>query len=678
MKEDFYIRHECIGCKGSNLTEVLDLGAMPLANAFVSQDEIGHEDRKFPLSVSFCNDCSLLQVMQTVNPDILFSHYDYITSASSPLIPHFEDLGHVLANEFIESDKDLFVDIGGNDGTLLNAVKDRCRVLNIDPAKNIADLSKSKGIETLTDFFGTDVAKKVVDKFGTAKVVTANNVFAHIANIRDAFEGAGILIGDDGVLVIEVHWVGNLIGDGGFDQIYHEHLCYWSLTALKNLIDSLGMNVFRVELIPIHGRSMRVFISRSRDMDNSVEEILEEEWKLGLNTKNTFLNFGKEVEKNRKVLLETISRLKSEGKSIVAYGAPAKGNTLLNYFGLDSNLIDYAIDTTPMKQGKYTPGVHIPILHPDTVKKDVPDCFLLLAWNYADAIIQKENSFIDNGGKFIVPVPTIKIIDKKKTSNFFLGNHFIKTKKAFKEGGVFLFLKRLIVFFFLKLKSFLFLIFRPLLIKFVNRIKHKGYEYVLFTIFRFPISFFLKPAQVKSEFLSLSEMVKKRNPNIIVEIGTANGGTLLTFSSLMHEEGTIISIDLPGGSFGGGYSRFRVPFYRSFARKKQAISLFRENSHDINTLNMLNSVLKGRKIDFLFIDGDHTYEGVKKDFFLYRELVSENGMIAFHDIAVHPENSGCEVHRFWEEIKMEYKKEKILEFIEDREQGWGGIGIIFF
>ncbi len=410
MKEDFIKRNLCLSCGGKNLTGILDLGMMPLANAFLSKDDLTRDERKFPLTVVFCNKCSLLQSPDIVNPNLLFKEYDYVTSASGPLVVHFEEMANVLSDEFIRSKDDLFIDIGGNDGTLLATIKNKSRVLNIDPAENVAPLSKEKGVETLNVFFGKDVAKKIIEDYGNARVVTANNVFAHIADIRDAFEGAKILIGDDGVLVVEVHWVGNLIGDGGFDQIYHEHLCYWSLTALKHLVDSIGLNIFRVQLIPFHGESMRVFISKDRPIENSVFSLLERERNMGLDKKEAFLNFKDKVEKNKKLLRNTIFELTKNGKTIVAYGAPAKGNTLLNYFELTPDVISYATDTTPMKQGKFTPGTHIPVYNPEKAKENTPDYFLLLAWNYADAIIKKEEGFIKNGGKFIIPVPEMRII----------------------------------------------------------------------------------------------------------------------------------------------------------------------------------------------------------------------------------------------------------------------------
>lgn len=411
MSQDFIKRESCASCGGENLSLILDLGLMPLANGFLFKDDLNKEEKKFPLTVFFCNNCSLLQIVDVVNPNILFrKEYDYITSASTPLIPHFEEMANDIEQEFITSKNDLFVDIGGNDGTLLNAIKDRCRVVNIDPAQNVVSLSLEKGIETINEFFNFHLAEEVVKKRGNATVVVANNVLAHIANIKDVFEGIKTLIGEKGVLVMEVHWVGNLLTEGGFDQIYHEHLYYYSLISLKNLVNPLGLDIFRVELVPTQGQSMRVFMSHNRKSEKSVIDFLEKEKLIGLNKEETFIKFGKKVEKSKKELKNLLLKLKGDGKVIVTYGAPAKGNTLLNYFGLDGSVIDYAIDTTHFKQGKYTPGTHIQIFSPEKILKVKPDYFLLLAWNYKDAILEKEKHLREKGIKFIIPIPEVLIL----------------------------------------------------------------------------------------------------------------------------------------------------------------------------------------------------------------------------------------------------------------------------
>ncbi len=402
-------REDCRGCGGKNLTLILDMGSMPPANSFIKASEIGAE-KTFPLTILFCGDCKLLQVPDIVDPQILFGQYDYLTSASAPLAEHFRKMAGTISKKFSLKENDLVVEIGGNDGALLEALKGKCRILNIEPAKNVAELSVKKGIETVNEFFGLPLAGKIVEKYGQAKVVVANNVMAHIDDISGIFKGVNTVIGDKGVFVFEVHWVGNLLGEGGFDQIYHEHLCYYSLTALKKLVERCGLRVFDVELVPMHGESMRVYAAKNLEESAAVKTLLQREREMKLDDVRTFLEFKEKTEKNKDHLVALLAGIKSRGKTIVCYGAPAKGNTLLNYCGIDSRLIDYITDTTPFKQGLLAPGSHVAVYHPERLKEKRPDYLLLAAWNYADAIMEKESELINAGTKFILPVPEPKII----------------------------------------------------------------------------------------------------------------------------------------------------------------------------------------------------------------------------------------------------------------------------
>jgi hypothetical protein len=405
----FTHRSNCRVCGGTDLTKVLDLGSMPPANAFLKKGDFATEE-SFPLTVLFCNDCFLLQVPEVIDPAILFKDYDYITSASKPLAEHFIEMGKTLKDRFVSSKDDFVVEVGGNDGTLLGAIKDDCKVLNIDPAENIASLAREKGVETMVAFFNKETADAVREKYGPAKVIVANNVMAHIDDIRGVFSGVSSLLSDDGAYVFEVHWVGNLIGEGGFDQIYHEHLCYYSLMALTRLVKSVGLHIFDVEFVPIHGRSLRVFAGKKQEKTKAVDDVFDLEKKMGLDKVDTFKQFSQKVEKNRADILDLLVRLKKEGKKIAGYGAPAKGNTLLNFIGIGPDTIDYLTDTTPMKQGLYSPGMHIPVVAPDKLISDQPDYILLLAWNYADAILKKEEALRQKGIKFIIPVPDAQIV----------------------------------------------------------------------------------------------------------------------------------------------------------------------------------------------------------------------------------------------------------------------------
>ncbi len=407
--EHFTRRTDCRICGSRDLVAILNLGSMPPANAFLKKEDFSKEE-SFPLTVVFCKNCFLLQVPEIVDPSILFRDYDYITSASKPLIEHFQEMGRSLKERFINSRDELVIEIGGNDGTLLGAIKDDCRVLNIDPAENIASLAREKGVQTEVAFFGPAVADDIRRKYGRAKVVVANNVMAHIDDIRGVFSGVSSLLADDGVYVFEVHWVGNLIGEGGFDQIYHEHLCYYSLLALNRLVEDAGMHIFDVEFVPMHGRSLRVFAGKTREKTKAVDEVFDMERTIGLDRAETFEAFAEKVEKSKTDLLGLLSDLKKEGKKIVGYGAPAKGNTLLNFVGIGPEIIDYLTDTTPMKQGLYSPGRHIPVVPPERLTAERPDYVLLLAWNYADAILKKEAGLRDSGVKFIIPVPEVRIV----------------------------------------------------------------------------------------------------------------------------------------------------------------------------------------------------------------------------------------------------------------------------
>ena len=400
----------CQICGGSRLVKVLDLGKMPAANAFLTKAELQKTEEKFPLRVYFCKTCSSLQLLDIVNPKILFRHYTYLTSASKPLISHFEEMGKELAKRFVTDKNDLVVEIGGNDGILLSAIADKCRTINIEPAANIAKISAQKGITTISKFFDRTLARELVKKYGRAKVVVANNVMAHIFGLKDVFCGVADLIGEDGVFVFEVHWVGNLLGEGGFDQVYHEHLFYHSLTALTYLARAVGLRIIDVQPVHMHGQSMRVFAAKNMPVKASVKRFLDKEKNMGLDKAATYLKFSRKVEQEKKELLSLLKKLKKEGKTIVGYGAPAKGNILLNYFGIDGKTLDYVTDTTPLKQGKYTPGMHILVSDPERLTTETPDYVLLLAWNYRDAILEKEKSLRKKGVKFIIPVNGIQIV----------------------------------------------------------------------------------------------------------------------------------------------------------------------------------------------------------------------------------------------------------------------------
>lgn len=410
MTESFFHRTRCASCGSSDFAEVLDLGEMPLANAFIGRYEINSQETVFPLKVLFCRGCFLVQLADAVDPSLLFKNYDYLTSASRPLADHFVNMAYKLTEQFVSSPQDLIVEIGSNDGIFLLAIKDRCRVLGVDPAQNIKPIAERNGIPTITDFFTRKVAEKVVLEHGKARLVVANNVMAHIRDVKNTLHGVSEILDENGVFVFEVHWLGNLIHEGGFDQIYHEHLYYYSLHALQKLLDDIDLSVFDVALVPIHGESMRVSVSKTRAPDERVRDFLEAEKKLGLTHEKTFSHFFEKIQNNKRILMSLLGDIKGQKKRVVGYGAPAKGNTLLNYFGITTDLVEYIVDSTVLKQGLFSPGAHIPIRAPEEMRENPPDYFLLLAWNYKDAILEKEKALRQRGVKFIIPVPEVSVI----------------------------------------------------------------------------------------------------------------------------------------------------------------------------------------------------------------------------------------------------------------------------
>lgn len=404
---DYVRRTTCRSCS-FDLTEVLDLGSMPLANNFLTEDKLEAPEYQFPLSLAFCRSCFLAQVPDVVDPELLFKDYLYTTGSSPVLVKHFEELAAKL-RPFLSKSTDLAIDIGGNDGTLLAYLKGY-PTINVDPALNLRGRNEDKGISFIPHLFSDKLSHEILLTYGKAKVITATNAFAHSDHIEDMAQGVADLLDDEGVFVLEVHWVKNLL-EGGYDQIYHEHLCYYSLHSLIELLEPFGLTVFAAKIIPIHGQSLRVFVSKSATFAGaSVEAILSEERQRRLTDVNTYLEFGKKVERNKDKLRRGLANLRKQGKRIAGYGAAAKGNILLNYCKIHPHLVEYLVDSSPLKQGLYSPGVHIPVKAPEYLQNDRPDYVLLLAWNYADDILKKEQLVRDLGTKFIIPIPEVSIV----------------------------------------------------------------------------------------------------------------------------------------------------------------------------------------------------------------------------------------------------------------------------
>lgn len=410
----------CRICGNKDLYKFLELGPQPPANAFLTPPNSSHRlypdffalqfknEKYYPLDVYFCPSCGLVQLTDIVNPDTLFRDYAYYTGKSSETMKrHFKELAKKLTEEFDLCSDDLIIDIGSNDGTFLKNFK--CRRIGVDPAENIAKQANLNGVKTFPCFFTADSAWKILNKVGKAKVITATNVFAHVNNLYDFMAGVRCLLEDDGVFVIEVPHFMELYKNKEFDTIYHEHLSYFLVGPLVELFSKFRLKITKVEKIPVHGGSIRIYVKDQGHAGHFGPTIVEEA-KQVLYTKDTYQTFADKVRSIKEDLVTLLTKLKAQGNRIVGYGAPAKGNTLLNYCKIGPDILDYLTDTTPYKQGKYSPGMHIPVVSPDVFHKDPPDYALMLPWNYQTEILKKEREFLKNGGQFIIPIPELEVI----------------------------------------------------------------------------------------------------------------------------------------------------------------------------------------------------------------------------------------------------------------------------
>ena len=388
----------------------LSLGMQPHCNNFLRKEQVSKEIL-YPLDVYYCHGCSLVQIEYTVPKEVMFTDYPYVSGTTRTLPEHFRKSAERITGRFNLARNDLVVDIGSNDGTWLKCFKQLgVRALGVEPAVNIAKIATSSGIETINDFFCKKIALKILRDKGPASVITAAGVFFHLEELHSVVDGISNLLDEDGALVVQAIYLAEMIDENSFDNIYHEHLCYYTLKPLQTLFDMYGMEIFDASVIDIHGGSLELYVAKkgAYEVQPSVEQLMQKEKQKGLYDIAAYYAFAEQVRNIRKELLTILNNVKEEGKTVYAYGAPAKGSTLVNYCGIGPNLVTCAIEKNPMKCGLYIPGVHIPIVPEEFAEK--PDYYLILPWNFLDEFLVKEKHFLQQGGKFIVPIPRPRII----------------------------------------------------------------------------------------------------------------------------------------------------------------------------------------------------------------------------------------------------------------------------
>jgi SAM-dependent methyltransferase len=404
----------CRSCAGSRLQVVLSLGRSPLANALPAVHEFDQPAPTYPLDLAFCPDCTLVQLLETVPPEVLFQDYLYFSSFSDTMLAHAAALVRRLVRERRLGGDDLVIEAASNDGYLLRHYREAgIPVLGIEPARTVAEAARrDHGIPTLTEFFGEPLARQLQRQGRRADVFHAHNVLAHVPDLNGFAAGIARLLADDGVAVVEVPYVKELVLRCEFDTIYHEHLCYFTFTALHHLFRRHGLAVRDVGQVSIHGGSLRLFLVREGTAASSahVPELLCEEEDLGMGRAEFYLDLAARVEALRASLRRLLHALKAQGKRLAAYGASAKGSTLLNYCGIGVALLDFVVDRSPYKQGRCMPGVRVPIHAPGKLLETMPDYVLLLTWNFAEEILRQQTEYLRRGGRFIRPIPEVQVI----------------------------------------------------------------------------------------------------------------------------------------------------------------------------------------------------------------------------------------------------------------------------
>jgi 2-polyprenyl-3-methyl-5-hydroxy-6-metoxy-1,4-benzoquinol methylase len=409
----------CRVCHSVKVEQFLDLGAQPHCDSLLVPADLAHKEPYYPLQVCFCHECTAVQINYTVPKETMFGEYLYVSGTTATLRNHFKASTERLVSRLGLKSGDLVVDIGSNDGTWLACYEPYgLLVLGVDGARNLAELANARGVETWAKFFNAEVARDIIVQKGRPKLVTAAGVFFHLEELHSVTEGIAALIRDGGVFCVQAISLAGMLRYTQFDQVYHEHLTYWTVHSLDHLFSHYGLEIFAADMLPIHGGSMELLVAPrgTQAIDASVEKMREEERALGCNRIETYKEFAGRVWEIETELMAILRDYQSRGKKVYAFGAPAKGATLLNTFKITTDLVQCAVEVNPLKVGKYIPGIRLPIIDEKTA--DVPDAYLILAWNFLKEFLPKKKDYIMAGGKFIVPIPTPVVIDKDNYAQY--------------------------------------------------------------------------------------------------------------------------------------------------------------------------------------------------------------------------------------------------------------------
>ncbi len=417
---EFTLRKTCRFCQGTNLSKFLDLGIVPLAGGFLREEDFDHE-KYYPLTLNFCRDCSLVQVGEVVSGDVLFNEsYFFHSSAIGTLVDHFKRFAQEIYNRFLKNiSQPSILEIGCNDGVLLRPLYELgvCTI-GVDPAPNVVNKIDSTKTTVINDFFTERIAKRIKEKSGNVDAILSSYSFAHIDDMVDVMKGVKTLLKKDGVFIVEIYYLGTILDGMQYDMIYHEHMSYYSIHALMAFLKQYDMEIFDVEFIPgVRAGSIRFYAKnigqREESISPAVVEMVNNERDKGYNNVDIYKEYANKVESTKKQIIELLDSLKREGKKIIGYGASGRGTTIMNYCGIDRKYIDYIVDDAPAKHGFFTPGTHLPIKTWDAIDQlNLPDYIVLFAWAFTDEVLNKRRDYINRGGKFILPLPKVKIVSK--------------------------------------------------------------------------------------------------------------------------------------------------------------------------------------------------------------------------------------------------------------------------